>query len=250
MTRRGSVLRRIGNLVIFCTITALLLIGSAAFTFASEASFVTDSVTAQEGRLLTVAVRANGGDAFAAADFIFTYDAAVLEYRDCTSADAAVCKSEAGCLHVSYLREGGNSAGGAALFTLQFKALAAGNARLSYTMSDCVDWNAESVDIGACSAGAVTVTAAKNSRTVQKTSGAPTATAPTVAAEREQTTAPHTADKGGSRALDFINTADEAEDNRLLAPLLTAAGSTAAAALVVFLTVRHFQKKKTTGKNE
>lgn len=247
--RRGRFVRLTAALPVLALLFCL-----APTAFAATASFSSDAVTAQEGRLLAVPVRVRTDAPLAAASFTFSYNASVLEFRECTSGDTVVCCDERGTVRVSWLCEGGVSGGGE-VFALHFKAVSAGGADLSFTVSDCVDWNADAVSAGACTAGAVEVTgrsAAEKATAATKAPKASTAP-PTYApsdAEAARSAASTVASTNGGKTLDFVNTADEADGKRLYAPFVIASGSVIAAAFIVFLTVRLFQKKKTTGKNE
>lgn len=147
------------RLVVFL---ALCLIPLSAFpcSAASEVSFSLDSVTCQKNRLTDLELHASGDTPLSAALFSFCYDTGMLEFRQASAPSGSVvaANDSGGTVKLCFLCPAGADAEtGAPVLTLTFKTLCEGSAEVHYAVSDCVDSGVRQMNVGRCTAGAVSV---------------------------------------------------------------------------------------------
>ena len=156
-------------------ILILLLSLPVSASAASAVSFETTDVFCRADRVIEVNVKATCDKKLSAAIFSFQYDKTVLEFRKATAPSGAqVAYNEASdSVKVSYLcSNGADIRQSNKLFTLTFKTLKNGSSDIGFTVKDCVDSDVQSMTIGNCTAGKVTVssTASDKVGTVEKSS--------------------------------------------------------------------------------
>ena len=143
-----------------------IIIVSLCFNFvtvfaASAVSFRTPSETTQTDRLYYVEVYAQSDVPRCAALFDFSYDPAAFEFREASAEKPAQIESYDTGDHVklAYLNiDGADCSMEDVLFLLTFKTKQEGSYSFAYSVSQCVDENAEFLDVGELRAGNVTVT--------------------------------------------------------------------------------------------
>ena len=143
-----------------------IIIVSLCFNFvtvfaASAVSFRTPSETTQTDRLYYVEVYAQSDVPLCAALFDFSYDPAAFEFREASAEKPAQIETYDTGDHVklAYLNiDGADCSMEDVLFLLTFKTKQEGSYSFAYSVSQCVDENAEFLDFGELRAGNVTVT--------------------------------------------------------------------------------------------
>lgn len=148
--------------LIICFIIIVLLLLSCGTAFALDTvSFETVGVECRQNRLIEVNVNAECGKKLSAAIFEFNYDKTILEFRKASvPSEARVLSNETeDCVKVSYLcTKGADISRKAAIITLTFKSIRNGSTDVGFKVYDCVNSDVQSMSVGTCTAGAVTVT--------------------------------------------------------------------------------------------
>ena len=143
--------------LLFCTVTA---------SAASSVSFRTSDCETARNRVFTVNVCAASGSPLCAALFDITYDSSAFDFRGASVQKPALVEtnSEDGRVRLDYLNAGGTDCSEeAVIFTLSFKSKKAGTYTFGYTVSQCVDSDAEFMSVGEVRSGVITVTGSGSS---------------------------------------------------------------------------------------
>lgn len=132
------------------------LIALAAFIFcigcfsasASGVLFSATDVETKNNRIFTVTVSGSGPEALCAAQFDFTYNSSIIEFRSAKAADsgsAVKFHEDNGSLRLIFLNENGvDLSESPQLFTVDFKAENLTEEQtISFTVSDCVNFSVE-----------------------------------------------------------------------------------------------------------
>lgn len=151
-------------------IIVMIIICSSITAFAANSvSFELSGADAAPNRLVTLELKAKSSQKFCAALFEFSYDTKMLEFRSVKVSDSS-SKIKAndldGKVKVSFLNSDGLSIPKMnTIFTITFKTSVQGSTFVDYKVSDCVDGNVNSLDIGKCSSSEITVSKAHNNNT-------------------------------------------------------------------------------------
>ena len=149
------------RIIVVLAALALLLPSAFVSVAAGTVSFEAESISCANNRLAEVAFTAHGSGKLCAALFTVTFDSSVLEFREAKAAKGSRVEiNPAGeSVKISYLcSDGIDLSGQAELFTLTFKSCSEGVSEIAYSVFDCVDSQVESMSIGSCVSGSVTVT--------------------------------------------------------------------------------------------
>lgn len=143
-------------------ITSIIILSSCVSVYASEdVSFTMTDCECDNNRLFTVDIIAESDSKFSAATFEFTYDKSMFEFREAKVSDdnARITTNETNnTLKAVYLNAlGKDISSKSTIFTLKFKAIDSGVGYIDFNVSDCVNSDAEFIDIGNCSSAKVTV---------------------------------------------------------------------------------------------
>lgn len=249
-------------LPVFLILTILSLLPASA---AGTVSIETGSVTCRNNRLIEVEVKAQGSGKLSAALFEFTFDKSVLEYRKIHTPDGsdAVCVEKDYGIRLSYLCTNGVTLSTQpTLFTIEFKTVAEGESEVGFRVMDCVDSDAQWMDIGSCLAGTVTVSnhaddtvgtaepkqqqkAASTSESESKQGGSKKSSAKSSAKakDRQETTAAPVHDLG------TLNNVVEREADKTT-PIIVLCASVAVAAAVIGWIIFQIKHKKENNSSE
>ncbi len=141
-------------------VAALFFLSSGLFTIKSSAAeavsfFVTDC-EAKPDRLISPRLEADSEIQIGAASIELFYDSEILEFRGVTSESGKIeYKEKTGSLKLEYLSSGDTDS--TFSVTLSFKTKAEGNCNIDFTVSDCVDKNANEAEITACTSAEIKV---------------------------------------------------------------------------------------------
>ncbi|MBQ1830436.1 MAG: hypothetical protein II116_05210 [Ruminococcus sp.] len=143
--------------LLLCTVTA---------SAASSVSFRTSDCETARNRVFTVNVCAASGSPLCAALFDITYDSSAFDFRGASVQKPALVETNSGDgrVRLDYLNAGGTDCSEeAVIFTLSFKSKKAGTYTFGYTVSQCVDSDAEFMSVGEVRSGVITVTGSGSS---------------------------------------------------------------------------------------
>lgn len=151
-------------------IIVMIIISSTLTAFAADSvSFELSGADTAPNRLVTLELKAKSSQKFCAALFEFSYDSKMLEFRSVKVSDnSSKIKANdlGGKVKVSFLNSDGLSIPKMnTIFTITFKTSVQGSTFVDYKVSDCVDGNVNSLDIGKCSSSEITVSKAHNNNT-------------------------------------------------------------------------------------
>lgn len=158
----GNVMKRVLVLLIIISLLLCTVTASAA----SSVSFRTSDCETARNRVFTVNVCAASGSPLCAALFDITYDSSAFDFRGASVQKPALVEtnSEDGRVRLDYLNAGGTDCSEeAVIFTLSFKSKKAGTYTFGYTVSQCVDSDAEFMSVGEVRSGVITVTGSGSS---------------------------------------------------------------------------------------
>lgn len=151
-------------------IIVMIIISSTLTAFAADSvSFELSGADAAPNRLVTLELKAKSLQKFCSALFEFSYDTKMLEFRSVKVSDnSSKIKANdlGGKVKVSFLNSDGLSITKMnTIFTITFKTSAQGSTFVDYQVSDCVDGNVNSLDVGQCSSSEITVSKTHNNNT-------------------------------------------------------------------------------------
>ena len=147
-------------ILLLCVAFSLLSVPAGA-SAADAVSFKTESVKCIKNRLITVDVTAECDKPFCSAVFEFSFDNSILEYRGVAACEGSTVTDadKGGVVKAVFVNPRGlDVSSGGTVFSLEFKSLAEGETEIGFSVRDCVDGDAEFMDIGSCVSGTVTVT--------------------------------------------------------------------------------------------
>ena len=242
----------------FFTVLFLLTILSVfSASAAGSVSIETGSVTCRSNRLVEVPVTAQGSGKLSAALFEFTFDKAVLEYRDIHTPEGSevVCAEKSYGIRLSYLcTDGVPLAEQTTLFSVEFKTLAEGDGAISFRVMDCTDSDAQWMDVGSCLAGTVTVSSSADD-SIGKAESQPKQKAASSAESKESSKSG--ASKSSAKAKDKqtttaspvqdlgkLNSVVEREADKATPIIVLCASAAAAAAVIGYIIFQIKSKKK------
>lgn len=242
----------------FFTVLFLLTILSVfSASAAGSVSIETGSVTCRSNRLVEVPVTAQGSGKLSAALFEFTFDKAVLEYRDIHTPEGSevVCAEKGDGIRLSYLcTDGVPLAEQTTLFSVEFKTLADGAAEIGFRVMDCTDSDAQWMDVGSCLAGTVTVSSSADD-SIGKAESQPKQKAASSAESKESSKSG--ASKSSAKAKDKqtttaspvqdlgkLNSVVEREADKATPIIVLCASAAAAAAVIGYIIFQIKSKKK------
>ncbi len=122
-------------------------------------SFKISDAECDKNRLFEVPMLASGDVSLCAASFEITYDTNMFEFKKISCDNAKVDYNDAGGnVFVSYLASAGKDVtDNTELFEVQFKSINIGEGIIDFSASDCVDSNAEFIEIGKCTSSKIIV---------------------------------------------------------------------------------------------
>lgn len=138
----------------------LIIILSCQSVFAVEnISFELTNCDTSQNRLFSVDMIAKSSTELSAATFEFKYDKNMIEFKNIKANNSKVKYNELdGSVKVSYLcADGKNINNGDTIFSITFKAISSGNCFVDFSASDCVDSNANFIDVGNCSSANIQI---------------------------------------------------------------------------------------------
>ncbi len=138
----------------------LIIMVSYQSVFAAEnISFELTNCEASQNKSFSVDLIAKSSIELSAATFEFKYDKTMIEFKNIKADNSKVKYNELdGSVKVSYLcADGKNINNGNAILTITFKAMNLGNCFVDFSASDCVDSNANFIDVGSCSSANIQV---------------------------------------------------------------------------------------------
>lgn len=131
----------------------LIIILSCQSVFATEnISFELTDFNTSQNRLFSIDMIAKCNTELSAATFEFKYDKSMIEFKSIKANNSKIKYNELdSSVKVSYLcTDGKNINNGDIIFSITFKALNSGNCFVDFSANDCVDSNANFIDIGSC----------------------------------------------------------------------------------------------------
>lgn len=158
----------------FASFLSIIIIIASCITAysASNISFSLSNASARKGRLVSIDMSASFDNYLCAALFEFTFDDSVLEFRDikCENDNS---KIETNCVgnkvKAIFLNEFGDDVSSRnVIFTITFKAVDYGTSYIDYTVSDCIDADVKSINVGSCTSGKISVTGSSDNNSDSK----------------------------------------------------------------------------------
>lgn len=151
------------------SIILILIFSSFVCTYAAEAvSFEITDCECDKNRLFTVDIVAKSDSKFSAGTFEFTYDKSMFEFRSAkvTDDNSRIMTNElSNSVKAVYLNANGKDIkNGEVIFTVTFKSVKSGEGYIDFTVSDCVNSNAEFIDIGKCTSAKITVSGSSSDK--------------------------------------------------------------------------------------
>lgn len=146
------------------SISIILILIFSSFVCAYAAQTVSFEITdceCDKNSLFTVDIVAKSDSKFSAGTFEFTYDKSMFEFRSAKVADdnSRIMTNElSNSVKAVYLNANGKDIkNGEVIFTVTFKSVKSGESYIDFTVSDCVNSDAEFIDIGKCTSAKITV---------------------------------------------------------------------------------------------
>lgn len=189
-------------------IIVMIIISSTLTAFAADSvSFELSGADAAPNRLVTLELKAKSSEKFCAALFEFSYDTKMLEFRSVKVSDnSSKIKANdlGGKVKVSFLNSEGLSISEMnTIFTITFKTSVQGSTFVDFKVSDCVDGNVNSLDVGQCSSSEITVskthnnTSDKNNKSESKSKDDSKSSGNSKRSSKETTTSPASIEEWG-----------------------------------------------------
>lgn len=189
-------------------IIVMIIISSTLTAFAADSvSFELSGADVAPNRLVTLELKAKSSEKFCAALFEFSYDTKMLEFRSVkVSKDSSKIKANdlGGKVKVSFLNSEGLSISEMnTIFTITFKTSVQGSTFVDFKVSDCVDGNVNSLDVGQCSSSEITVskthnnTSDKNNKSESKSKDDSKSSGNSKRSSKETTTSPASIEEWG-----------------------------------------------------
>lgn len=186
----------------------MIIISSTLTAFAADSvSFELSGADAAPNRLVTLELKAKSSEKFCAALFEFSYDTKMLEFRSVKVSDnSSKIKANdlGGKVKVSFLNSEGLSISEMnTIFTITFKTSVQGSTFVDFKVSDCVDGNVNSLDVGQCSSSEITVskthnnTSDKNNKSESKSKDDSKSSGNSKRSSKETTTSPASIEEWG-----------------------------------------------------
>lgn len=140
--------------------TFLIIILSCTSVYATaNISFELTDCNTSQNKLFSVDMIAKGDTKLSAATFELKYDKNMIELKSIKANDSKIKYNESNdSVKVSYLcADGKNINNGDIIFSITFKAISPGNCFVDFSARDCVDSNAEFIDVGNCSSANIQI---------------------------------------------------------------------------------------------
>lgn len=155
-------MKRVASLLL----CVLMMILSTTFASASEyVSFSLSNCNTDVNRLFTVSMKATGNTKLSAAIFEFSYDSGMLQFKEADADNAKItCNDVGDTIKAVYLCTNGKELDGD-IFTVKFKALKSGKCRIGFKVYDCVNSNAEFIEVDKCTAGEIIISGSDSADT-------------------------------------------------------------------------------------
>lgn len=159
--------RNIFQFFILIMTVVLLSYGSLITAFsANKVDFYLSDYNCDNNRLFTISMIADSDKKLCAASFEFTYDKSMFEFRSAKVSDktSKIAYNElSDKVKLVFLNADGiNINNGESIFTLTFKAVKSGTGYIDFFVSDCVDSDINSIDVGKCTSAKITVNSKSN----------------------------------------------------------------------------------------
>lgn len=233
--------------LLICVIFILL---STTYALASEyVSFTLSDGQSNANRLFTLSMKATGNTKLSSAIFEFSYDSSMLQFKEADAEDAEItCNDSNGTVKVVYLSTYGKSAD--EIFTLKFKALKSGKCSVNFKVYDCVNSDAEFIEVDKCTGGNIVINSSDSKSAEQKSSNSKDKSSSNSKSKSSSNEAA-TEDEATPSVVDFgvLNSVKDINIRILYIGILIG-GSVVILALVFYFILKRFLNKKSSSQND
>ncbi len=149
------------------TAVTILLFTVSSVNAAEKIEFELSPSSTEKDRLFTVNMKLNSNEKFSAGIFDFHYDNGMFEYRKAETLDdsSKISVNETDDkLRIVFLNENGIKCNNSDIFSITFKAVNYGGGYIDFNIDQCINSEAEFLEIGKCVSGKITVLEKSNSK--------------------------------------------------------------------------------------